>query len=119
MTRRAYSTSLSGKLVLGTLAFLVALDFLWGFEREFSGPFVAALFYASVLLLCWRKRHFQAAVVAGLFGLGIHLYELAIRGLQGLEGVERGVFFANVALPVLLVWFGTRAVKEVKQDGSV
>ena len=96
------------------LFFLILSNAVWAVSSGYAGPFIAMILYALVAFLCWRKKHFQAGMIAGFFGFGIHLYELIFRGIKELEGIYLAIFYINLIVPILLVCFSYRANQNLK-----
>jgi len=76
------------KMTIGILVVLVGVNAVWAVTMELSGPVIALLFYAFVTFLCWRRSHFQAGIISGILGLGIHVYELIFQNLGRLGGFD-------------------------------
>ena len=104
--------STSQKITIGILIILVCINAVWATAVEYNGPLIAILFYALLVFLCWRRNHFQAGIIGGVFGLGIHIYELISKGIGELKGIDLGFLGANIFLPVLLIYFSYRAHQE-------
>ena len=100
------------KISIGILVALAGINAIWAVTLEHSGPVIALLFYAFAAFLCWRRSHFQAGIIGGVFGLGIHVYELIFQGIGRLGGIELGLFCANIVLPILLMYFSYKAHRE-------
>jgi hypothetical protein len=96
------------------LFILMLSNAAWVISSEYSGPFIAMIFYAFVTFLCWRKKHFQAGMIAGSLGFGIHLYELIFRGIKELEGIYLAIFYINLIFPILLVYFSYKVNQTLK-----
>ena len=100
-----------------TIIILIVLVFsnvVWAVSSGYPGPFIAMIFYAIVAFLCWRKKHFQAGMIAGFLGFAIHLYELILRGIKELEGIYLAIFYINLIFPVLLLYFSYQANQNLK-----
>ena len=93
---------------------LVFSNAVWTVSSRYSGPFIAMIFYAFVTFLCWRKKHFQAGIIAGFLGFSIHLYELIFQGIKELKGMNLIIFYLNLIFPVLLVYFAYKANQNLK-----
>ena len=106
--------SLIAKITIGILVVLVGANAIWTVISKHPGSLIALIFYALVAFLCWQRSHFEAGVIGGVLGLGIHLYELLFQGIEKLEGIDSGLFFLNLLLPILLICFGYRAYQEVR-----
>lgn len=103
------------KVTLSILIALVIANAIWVATSGHSGPVIALIFYALVAFLCWRRGHFQAGIIAGVVGLGIHAYELISWGLAGLRTLDVGLLFINLILPVPLIYFSYRAYREIEK----
>jgi len=103
------------KMTIGILVVLVGVNAVWAVTMELSGPVIALLFYAFVTFLCWRRSHFQAGIISGILGLGIHVYELIFQDLGRLDGFDLGLFYANIVLPIPLTYFSYQAHREVNR----
>jgi hypothetical protein len=71
--------------------------------------------YGVVAYLCWHRNHFKAGIIAGIIGLGIHIYEIVSMGLEGLRVFECGFLIANLILPIPLIYFSYRASRIAKK----
>ena len=103
------------KIIIGILVVLAGTNAIWIVASRRSGTLVALIFYVFITLLVWRKDDFRASIISGIFGVGIHLYELIFQGLGKLKGVELGFFFVNLILPLPLIYFGYRAYLELRK----
>ena len=106
---------ISSKIITIIILFILMLsNAVWTVSSGYAGPFIAMIFYALVAFLCWRKKHFQAGIIAGILGFGIHLYELIFRGIKELEGIYLAIFYINLIFPILLVYFSYKANQNLK-----
>lgn len=97
-TKKKISTS--GIITLTFLLSLIVINVIWLIIRVHGGVLMAIVFYAVVFFLCFRSRHFGAGVIAGIFGFGIHIYELLVKGTTELTGIEQVFFYANLIFPI-------------------
>jgi hypothetical protein len=104
---------LNNKVSLSILIALVITNATWGATSGHSGPLIALSFYAVVAFLCWRWSHFQAGIIAGVAGVGIHAYELISWGLAELRALEVALLFVNLILPIPLIYFSYKAYREI------
>ena len=104
------------KIGIGILVVLAGTNAIWIVTSRHSGTLVALIFYVFITLLVWRKDDFRAGIISGIFGSGIHLYELIFQGLGKLEGIEVGFFFVNLILPLPLIYFSYRAYLELRKS---
>lgn len=102
------TVSSAGKAAISILIVLVCVNAVWAASSPHSGPLIGLLFYSCIIILCWKKGHFQAGVIAGIFGLAIHSYELISQGIGEL-GIGAGFFLVNLFLPIPLIYFSYRA----------
>ena len=116
MKNRKHPGSSTEKITIGILIVLAGINVVWAVSAEYSGPFIALFFYAFVTFLCWRRNHFQAGIIGGIFGLCIHVYELIFQDMGKLGGIELGLFYANIVLPIPLMYFSYKAFREVDQE---
>ena len=106
---------ISSKMITIIILFILILsNAVWAVSSEYSGPFIAMIVYALVTFLCWRKKHFQAGMIAGFLGFGIHLHELIFRGIKELEWIYLVIFYINLIFPILLVCFSYKANQNLK-----
>jgi len=94
----------SGIITIAFLLSLVGVNAVWLIIRGHGGALIALVFYSVVSFLCLRRRHFGAGVIAGIFGFGIHLYELFVKGTTELIGIYQVLFYANLILPIPLTF---------------
>ena len=110
--------SVSGKITITLLLILAGTNALWLVMRGHGGALIALVFYFIVFYRCLRNRHFHAGVIAGILGVGFHVYELFLRGMTDLMGIDRVFFYTNLILPIPLIfasYFATR--KEPREHG--
>jgi len=81
----------------------------WVATSEYLGPVIALILYAIVTFLCWRLKHFQAGIIAGILGLGIHTYELISSRVSELQKLNPWFFLINLILPIPLIYFSYKA----------
>ena len=104
------------KLCFSILLALVVINSAWVILSLHLGTVVGLTVYGVVAYLCWHRSHFQAGIIAGIIGLGIHIYEIISRGLEGLKAFESGFLIANIILPILIIYFCYRANRIVKKS---
>jgi hypothetical protein len=92
--------STSGIITIAFLLSLVGVNAVWLIIRGHEGVLIALVFYSVVSFFCLRSRHFGAGVIAGIFGFGIHIYELFVKGTTDLTGIDQVFFYANLILPI-------------------
>lgn len=110
LQRRDYA--LNKKVALSILIALVVANAAWVAASQHSAPLIALIFYAIVAFLCWQRNHFQAGIIAGIVGLGIHAYELIFWGVAGLGAFDLLLFFINLVFPIPLIYFSYKAYRE-------
>ena len=103
------------KLCCSILLALVVVNSAWVIVSLHSGSIIGLTVYGVVAYLCWYRNHFQAGIIAGIIGLGIHIYEITSVGIEGLKVFERGFLIANIILPILLIYFSYRASRIAKK----
>jgi len=118
MNNKETKRSLNEKMTIGILVVLVIANAVWLATSEYSSPLIALIFYALIAFLCWRRSHFQAGLIGGIVGLGVHIYELLSQGIIELGGLELGLFFINLTFPIPLIYFSYRAYQEIKRRGA-
>jgi hypothetical protein len=94
----------SGKITIAFLLSLVGVNAVWLIIRGHGGALIALVFYSAVSFLCLRSRHFGAGLIAGIFGFGIHIYELFVKGTTELIGIDQVFFYTNLILPIPLTF---------------
>ena len=82
---------------------LAAVNALWLMINWQGGALIALAFYLAITYLFLSKQHFQAGVIAGVIGFGVHLLELLRPGASQLIGFEQVLFYANLILPLPLL----------------
>ena len=92
----------SGIITIALLLSLAVVNAIWLIVSWHGGVLIALAFYSVISFLCLRRQHFQAGVIAGILGFGIHLYELFVLGTSELIGIDHVFFYANLILPVPL-----------------
>ena len=97
------------KIVIIILLILIIINLTWFLISKLSGPFIAFVFYAIILVLCWVKQHFQAGITGGIIGFLIHILELIFYNNTNLSEIESAFFWTNIILPVALVYFSYKA----------
>lgn len=106
--------SIHQKITVFILIVLSVINALWVLLSDFSGPLIGFIFYSVIALLCWRKKDYQAAVFAGIFGFAVHLYELIFFKTVNTEDFLTIFLYLNLLLPLPLLYFGCRAKKMLK-----
>ena len=92
----------SGLITITFLFSLVGINAVWLITSWHGGALIALAFYSVITFLCLRKQHFQAGVIAGIIGFGIHVYELFVLGTSELIGIDHFFFYTNLILPIPL-----------------
>jgi hypothetical protein len=111
----------SGIITIVLLLSLVVGNAVWLILSWHGGVLIALAQYLVVSYLCLRKGHFQAGVIAGIVGFGIHLFELLKLGTSQLTGIEQIFFYANLILPVPLIitsYLTTRVKVDTEEPAS-
>lgn len=103
-TKKMEKIPTSGIITIAVLLTLVGVNVVWLIASGHGGALIALIFYSVVSFLCIRSRHFNAGVIAGIFGFGIHLYELFVKGTAELTGIDQMFFYANLILPIPLTF---------------
>jgi len=103
------------KITIGILIVLVAINAVWTITIKHSGSVIALFCYGFVAFLCWRRSHFQAGIIVGILGLGIHIYELIFHNTEKMGGIDLISFFANIVLPIPLIYFSLKAHQKISQ----
>jgi len=103
------------RLCFSILLALVVINSAWVIVSLHSGSVIGLTVYGVVAYLCWHRNHFQAGIIAGFVGLGIHIYEIISMGMEGLIAFECGLLIANLILPILLIYFSHRASRIAKR----
>ena len=101
---RKEKISPSGSITIAILLSLAGANAVWLIISGHRGALIALVFYLIVAFLCIRSRHFGAGVIAGIFGFGVHIYELFLQGTTELVGIDQAFFYANLILPVPLIF---------------
>jgi hypothetical protein len=96
--------STSGIITVAFLLSLAGVNAVWLIMRGHGGALIALVFYSVVSFLSLRSRHFGAGVIAGIFGFGIHIFELFVKGTAELTGIDQLFFYANLILPIPLMF---------------
>lgn len=102
------------KIVIGILIVLMGINAIWFATSRYSGPLVGLIFYALITFLCWRRSHFQAGIIGGIIGFGIHAHELVFQTVGKLEGIDFGFFLLNIIFPIPLIYFSYKAQQHLK-----
>lgn len=92
----------SGIITIAFLFSLVGINAVWLIISWHGGALIALAFYSVISFLCLRKHHFQAGVIAGIIGFGIHIFELFVLGPSELLGIDQFFFYTNLILPIPL-----------------
>ena len=82
---------------------LTATNAIWLILNWQGGALIALAIYLIISLLFLRERHFQAGIIAGLLGFGVHLYELLAPDTSQLVGIDQYFFYTNLILPIPLI----------------
>ena len=90
----------SGIITIAFLLSLAIINSVWLIASSHGGPLIALAFYLVISFLCLKRQHFQAGVIAGILGFGIHIYELFVLGTSELIGIDKVYFYVNLILPI-------------------
>ena len=101
------------KVLLSILVVLVIANTAWRLTSEYSGPLIALILYVVVAFLCWRRNHFQAGIIAGMAGLGIHTYELILWDVAALGLLDLGLLLLNLIGTIPLIYFSYKAYRAI------
>jgi len=101
-------------LIVGLLFVLIIINIIWVFLSTHKGPFFAIIFYSFILYLCGRRNDFFSVVIIGIFGFGIHVLEFVLQGIGNLQTYELWFFFLNLILPIPLIYFGFKHIRQVR-----
>jgi hypothetical protein len=96
------TASISGAISIAILISLALVNALWAIRSGYKGALIASGFYLLIAVLGIWRRHFEAGIIAGIFGFFLHLFELFFQGTQALVGVDLLSFYANLILPIPL-----------------
>jgi hypothetical protein len=99
------------------LLILILANIMLLVRSSFRGSFIALIIYMFVTYLWWRKDDFRAIIIVGIVGFMVHLIELILLGISILNSFEVLMFFINLILPLLLLYFGYRAYRNNKAIG--
>ena len=109
----------SGVITIALLLTLAAVNAVWLIASWHGGAFIALGFYSVISFLCLRRQHFQAGVIAGIIGFGIHIFELFVLGTSELTVLDQVFFYANLVLPLpLTITSYLASRKESDEDGE-
>lgn len=100
--KKKENISPSGVITIALLLALAAVNAVWLIVSWHGGAFIALGFYSVISILCLRRQHFQAGVITGIIGFGIHILELFILGTSELTVLDQVFFYANLILPLPL-----------------
>lgn len=113
---RQWRSGMRGKrAVVVILVILAAGNGAWPLISPRQAPFIAAIAYTAVLLLVLRQNDHRAGLIAGIAGFAVHALEWAARGTLSLGSIERVWLFANIVLPLALVWLNRRLIRRYFQ----
>lgn len=99
------------KIVILILFSLIITNIIWLTISRFSGPFIGLLFYIIITFLYWQKGNYEAGVIGGVIGFGIHICELLFKSLSGFSAFESVLFFINLILPIPLIYFSYKSYR--------
>ncbi|MGB2963032.1 MAG: hypothetical protein WBB69_03510 [Anaerolineales bacterium] len=103
----------SGTITNLLLLTLAGTNIIWLITSRHGGTLIALLLYSAVVFLCLRNQHFRAGVITGIFGFGIHIFELLVQGTSTLIGIEQVFFYLNLFLPIPLTFTSYLASRKV------
>ena len=96
--------SLGGIITIALLLTLVCTNAFWLIISWNGGPLIALVFYLVISFRCLKGRHFYAGIIAGILGVGIHIFELFAYGIVKLTEIDQVFFCANLILPIPLIY---------------
>lgn len=102
--RKKEKISTSGIITIALLLFLAGANTFWLVISGHGGSLIALVFYLVISFRCLIGRHFYAGIIAGIFGVGIHIYELFVHGIVELTEIDQVFFYANLILPIPLIF---------------
>ncbi|GEM_PF-7070321 len=102
------------RAVIIILAVLAVGNGVWPLISDRSAPFIAAIAYAVAVFLVLRRGDYSAGLIVGIAGFSIHVLEWAARGIMDLGPIERVWFFANILLPLALVWLNWTLIRRIR-----
>jgi len=109
---------MSNKIVHKTLLILVVVNIVWSILFHYPGPLFGALLYGCIFIVCLKRHMIHPALIAGIFGLVLHLIELILFIRQGQMGMEIIVLIMNVVLPIPLVYFSWKMLRIEKRSSE-
>ena len=104
MKRKKEKISPSGISTIAILLFLAGANSFWLVISWHGGVLIALVFYFAIFFSCLIGRHFYAGIIAGIFGVGIHIYELFVHGIVELTEIDQVFFYVNLILPIPLIF---------------
>ena len=108
----------SGVITIALLLTLAAVNAVWLIASWHGGAFIALGFYSVISILCLRRQHFQAGVIAGIIGFGIHIFELFVPGTSELTVLDQVFFYTNLVLPLPLTITSCLASRKESDEGG-
>ena len=104
INRKKEKVSPSGIITIALLLSLAGINTFWLVISGHGGSLIALVFYLTISFRCLIGRHFYAGIIAGVFGVGIHIFELFAYGIVKLTEIDQVFFCANLILPIPLIY---------------
>ena len=92
------------KIVLVLLILLALSNLIFLLVSSYPGPIVGCVVATVAAIVWWRKRDCVLIVVVAIIWIIFHIYELMTIGPSS----QPVLFFMNLLLPVLLLFFGLK-----------
>jgi len=108
----------SSRAVVAIPAVLAVGNGAWSLMSGRTAPLMAMAAYAVVALVILRSRDYRAGVIVGIAGFAIHVLEAAIHGTASLGTLERVWLFANIVLPLVLVYLSWLLLRRSRSPGA-
>jgi hypothetical protein len=100
------------QIVVGLLLVLALINVAWLVLSSTGDPSTFALLYALAAWVAGQKNYFFAAMAMAVVGLLLHPYEWAAHRITLDTAVDQLFFFANLLLPLPLLFFSIKAARE-------
>ncbi|MFC1484148.1 hypothetical protein ACFL6Q_03770 [Candidatus Neomarinimicrobiota bacterium] len=99
------------QIIVGLLLALAVINVAWLVLSSTGDPSTFALLYALAAWVVGQKHYFFAAMAMAVVGLLLHSYEWAAHRITLDTIVDQLFFFANLLLPLPLLFFSIRAAR--------
>ena len=107
--------TISQKITIAVLLILAVQNIVFAIILGSINPLIASVFYSFITYLCLRKKDYRAGAISGIVGAILHIRDLLSENFYLFSSLEKYLIISNIVLPVLLIFSGYKAHRELKE----